>query len=43
MATLTKGYSGADLHNLCSEGALIPIRKVDIHSVLNDDVPKTGI
>lgn len=28
--TMTRGYSGADLHSLTSEAALIPIREIDI-------------
>lgn len=43
IARLTKGYSGADLHNLCSEASLMPLRKVDIKNISNNDVPLTGI
>lgn len=41
MARLTKGYSGADLHNLCAESSLIPIRKIDIRSIGNNEIPLT--
>ncbi|KAJ8962146.1 hypothetical protein NQ318_018103 [Aromia moschata] len=33
IATLSKGYSGADIRNLCSEASLGPIRSIDMSMI----------
>jgi len=39
LIVLTKGYSGADLHNLCQEASMLPLRDVkDIRNINPDDL-----
>mmetsp|Transcript_18968 Transcript_18968/g.16356 ORF Transcript_18968/g.16356 Transcript_18968/m.16356 type:complete len:85 (-) Transcript_18968:51-305(-) len=40
----TKGYSGADMRNLCAEASLIPIRTItDITAVSTDSLRATDV
>jgi len=41
---LTKGYSGADMRNLCAEASLIPIRSItDITQISADTLRPTDM
>lgn len=45
ISRLTKGFSGADLHSLCTEASMIPLRKLmtNITEIPNEDVPPATI
>ncbi len=44
LAVKTKGFSGADLYNLCSEASMIPLREMSsIEDIQQSEVPQSQL